>query len=497
MSDGSGVSRRELAGAERRRSAWRRATSAAALITLLLGGAAARAQTPSGDAAPQDPSRIEQLEREVESLRQAIEALRAQQTHQQQQLQAPQPPAAAQPAPAAPALDAAELARRIDVLAAEVERMKLGEAAVTAERAEAGFGPAASKVYRTGQGFSIGGYGEVVYQRFDDRRDDGIGSGRIDRADALRAIVYLGYKFDDKWLFNSEVEFEHGGRDTFLEFAYLDYAWRPGLGFRFGHLLLPMGFVNELHEPTVFLGTNRPTLERVLLPSTWHENGAGIFGDLGAWSYRSYLVNGMNAGGFTAAGLRSGRQGGIEAKAEDVAWVSKLEGTPIEGVRVGGAAYLGKSGQDLRFAGRDLDVSTRIYELHGEWRWRGLQARALAARASRGDVARRNGALGRSGAASVGEEMRGHYAELGYDVWSHRGGGRTQLIPFVRWEQVDTQHEVPAGFRRNLANDQEILTYGLSWLPQRQLVFKLDFQDFDNEAGSGTDQLNLGVGYVF
>lgn len=483
MSDGSGVSRR-ASGAQRRR--YRRAWIVASLLTLLLTSVAAHAQAPAGDAST-EASRIEQLEREVELLRAAVAALRAQATQ------------AAQPAAgdAAPTIDAAELARRIDLLAVEVERMKIGEAAVTAERAEAGFGPAASKVYRANQGFSIGGYGEVVYQRVGDRRDDGTASGRIDRADALRAIVYLGYKFDDKWLFNSEVELEHGGRDTFLEFAYLDYAWRPELGFRFGHLLLPMGFVNELHEPTVFLGTNRPTLERVLLPTTWHENGAGVFGDVGAFSYRSYLVNGMNAAGFTAAGLRGGRQGGIEAKAEDLAWVSKLEATPVEGLRLGGGAYLGKSGQDLRFSGRDVDVSTRIYELHGEWRWRGLQARALAARASLGDVPRLNAALGLSGAASIGEEMRGQYVELGYDVFSQRADARTQLIPFVRWEQIDTQHDVPAGFRRNPANDQEILTYGLSWLPQRQLVFKVDFQDFDNEAGTGVDQFNLGVGYVF
>ena len=97
----------------------------------------------------------------------------------------------------------------------------------------------------------------------------------------------------------------------------------------------------------------------------------------------------------------------------------------------------------------------------------------------------------------MGEELQGHYLQAGYDVLSQRGEGRAQLIPFVRWEQVDTQHRVPRGFSRNPANDREVLTYGLSWLPRPQLVIKTDFQDFDNDAGTGVDQLNLGVGYVF
>ena len=458
---------------------------------MLLFGFATTVFAQTSESAPASgEARIEQLEREVAALREALDALRAQQAQPAQQAQAAQQPAAeprtTTPAPA-PAIDTAELARRIDLLAAEVERMKLGETAVTTERSEGGFGPAASKVYRAEPGISIGGYGEVTYHRIQDETDE---------TDMLRSVVYVGYKFDDKWLFNSELEFEHGGDETGIEFAYLDYAWRPELGLRFGHLLMPMGFLNELHEPTTFLGVDRPLTERVILPSTWHENGVGIFGETGGVSYRSYVVNGFDATGFSAEGLREGRQGGAEAKAEDLAWVTRLEGTPVEGLRLGGSAYLGKAGQDLDLEG-PVDVATRIFELHGEWRVRGLELRALAARAWLDDVRPLDAALGLHGSDSIGEELRGQYVQLGYDVLSHRGNGERQLIPFVRWEQVDTQHEVPSELARNPANDREVLTYGLSWLPKRQLVFKLDFQDFEGEAGSGGDRFNLGVGYVF
>lgn len=473
------------------RIAFRRTVLGGMVVATFAAAPAARAQEDPAAATRTAEERLLELEREVEELRAMVRAL----------TQQPVPPPAtvpdatvAAPAPT-PAADA-EQARRIDVLAAEIEQLKLGEVAVEADRSDYGYGPAASKVYRRDQGLSIGGYGEVIRESFDSRNDAG-GAGRTDQSDALRAIVYVGYKFSDRWLFNSEIELEHGGKEPALEFAYLDYLWRPELSFRFGHLLVPMGFVNELHEPTVFLGVRRPTLETILLPSTWHENGFGIFGDVGPVSYRSYVVDGFRGAGFTAGGLRGGRQGGNRALSEDLAWVTRADWQPFEGARVGGSFYLGDSGQDARLGGRGVDVGTQILEAHAEWRWRGLDLRLLAARAELDDVARLNAVLGLTGNRSVGEELEGQYVQVGYDLLSHFGGGERQLTPFVRWERIDTQAAVPAGFSRNPANDQEILTYGLELQPLDQLVFKLDFQDFDNDAGTGQDQFNLGIGYVF
>jgi hypothetical protein len=184
-----------------------------------------------------------------------------------------------------------ELERKVEVLAGEVEKMRIGEAA-QAEASENGFGPAASKVYKAERGLSIGGYGEVIYQNFRSEQPSEI--------DLLRAVVYFGYKFDDKWLFNSEVEYEHGGEEVEVELAYIDYLWRPQASFRAGRLLLPVGFLNELHEPTVYLGARRPDIEQVIIPTTWRENGFGLFGQAGPFSYRTYLLAGLDATGFSA-----------------------------------------------------------------------------------------------------------------------------------------------------------------------------------------------------
>ena len=114
--------------------------------------------------------------------------------------------------------------------------------------------------------------------------DDGADSGKTDTFDLLRAILYFGYKFDDRFVFNSEIEFEHSttseSGSASVEFAYLDYLFKPGFNVRGGLLLVPMGLVDELYEPTTFLGAKRPETERRIIPSTWRENGLGAHGSI-------------------------------------------------------------------------------------------------------------------------------------------------------------------------------------------------------------------------
>ncbi|MCZ7652976.1 MAG: hypothetical protein M5U13_18110 [Thermoanaerobaculia bacterium] len=471
---------------------------AVSLLAPPLGSAPLAASEP-----PEE--RLERLEREVAALREALARLAASPAPRAPQspetLEAATP--AAEPAPTAVSGELAELSRRVDLLAEELESLRVGEAAARADSAERGMGPAASKVYRTREGLSIGGYGEVVYQRFEERRDDGARSGRTDEADLLRGIVYFGYKWTDRWLLNTEIEFEHGstgeGGEVSVEFAYLDYLWRDELGARAGLLLVPMGFLNELHEPTTFLGARRPGVESAIIPTTWRELGFGVHGELGPWSYRSYLVNGLDASGFSASGIRGGRQKGARAKAEDWAWTGRLDYTAIPGLLAGASAYVGGSGQGLRDAAGESvgDVRTTLLEAHVEWKWRGLELRALGVHGEVDDVPALNRALGLTGSRSVGERQEGGYVEAGFDLLSLAPASRQALVPFARLERYDTQARVPAGFARNPANDVEVLTLGLAWRPIPQAVLKIDWQDVDNAAGTGIDQLNVALGYIF
>ncbi|HSN57599.1 MAG TPA: septum formation initiator family protein [Candidatus Sulfomarinibacteraceae bacterium] len=446
-----------------------------ALVAVGLGG------TPIAVAAPADAETVRRLESEIDELRAAIEALKAEGGTNAR-------------------LD--EIERRLGILATEVEDLKVGEEVITASEKQArpGLGPAASKVYRRDQGVSIGGYGEAVASVPSSTRDDGSESGQSSTFDMLRAIFYVGYKFNEHFLLNTEIELEHASTSesgsASVEFAYIDYLYRDALNLRGGLVLLPMGWLNELHEPTVYLGSLRPLSEQRIIPSTWREGGVGAFGDVGGFSYRTFLVNGLDASGFSAAGLRGGRQKGSKAKLDDVAWSGRLDWVGTPGLQAGLSFYTGNSGQDLEGAdGRGVDVPTTIWDVHAEWRWRGLKIRGLYTQADLDDVAALNDELGYRGNESVGERLVGSYLEAGYDLLGGPKG--RSLMPYVRWENLNTQDRVPDGWQADPATDQEIFTLGIAYQPIEQIIIKLDWSDVDNAAGTGVDQLNAQLGYIF
>ena len=209
--------------------------------------------------------------------------------------------------------------------------------------------------------------------------------------------------------------------------------------------------------------------------------GAGVFGDAGPISYRTYIVNGFDATGFEDTGLRGGRQDGSKAKAEDLAIVARADWTDTPGLLAGGSVYYGDSGQDQAGLG---GTGTSIYEVHAEWKARGLWLRGLFAHAEVDDVTQLNNALGFVGNKSVGEELEGWYVEAGYDIWALIDPEAPAAVrPYVRYERVDTQVEVPTGFASSPANDFDVVTVGINVQPIDQLAFKLEYQEQPFNAG--------------
>lgn len=398
-------------------------------------------------------------------------------------------PASQATAPSGDAAQVEELRRRVEVLAAEVEKLRSGEPATVevtdAQRRALGLSPSAAATYRrTNEGVSFAGYGEMLLEHVPDES--------ATELDFLRAVLYTGYRFNDKFLFNSELEVEHGD-EVGIEFAYLDYLANRHFTVRAGMILIPLGLVNEFHEPTVFIGARRPETERRILPSTWHENGAGVLGTAGIVNFRAYVVNGFSASGFTPAGVRDGRQGGAEAAANDFAFAGRLDITPVSGIFGGVGVYTGGAGQGDIDGG---DVNTTIAEVHGQAQIRGFDARALYARASLDDAAALNLALRRPLASAIAERMEGGYVQFGYNVLSQHSASMS-LTPFVRFEHLDTQARMPAGFFRQPGQEATLKTFGAEFKPIPNIVVKADYQWITNDADAGHDQFNLNLGYAF
>ena len=401
---------------------------------------------------------------------------------------------------------------KIGILAEEIDDIK--SAAVVEEPTYEqvfGMGPAASKVYKANQGISIGGYGEIIGQ---------FPEGGDNTLDALRAVMYFGYKFNDRIIFNSEIEFEHASTEENLngesgsvsvEFSYLDFLLTDAANLRGGLLLMPFGIINEVHEPTTYYGVLRPDVERFIIPTTWSGVGAGVFGGFseyvpGSLTYKAYVTNSLDSRGFTASSNRDARQNGTEALANNVAFVGRIEYDPFPGLKFGGSLFLGNTGQDQSvnnpespLNGRKIGGFFQMYEGDVQFQYRGFEARSLLVWTFLDDVALINASNGFTDDESVGSQQWGWYVVGAYNVLSLASFGQyfQYLAPFVRYEKYNTQYRVPSGFFTNPANNRQNLAFGINYKPIPQVVIKADYRWNDNKAGTGQNEFNLGLGYVF
>ena len=190
-------------------------------------------------------------------------------------------------------------------------------------------------------GMTFGGYAEVLYNQPE------AANGEID---VQRLILLFGYKFDDRTQFVTEVEFEHV-KEVYIEQAFVNYAVNNSLNVRAGLMLVPMGIINEYHEPTTFNGVERPSIDNKLVPTTWREIGIGLSGRSDALSlrYQAYIFNGFLSHNGTdglikgSNGLRSGRQKGAESIFRTPNLSMKLDFYGINGLRLGLSGYFGKT----------------------------------------------------------------------------------------------------------------------------------------------------------
>jgi hypothetical protein len=440
------------------------------------------------DGVQEPPASLGELQRQIETLTEEIAKLKGERTQEEEGAEDS-------------AVDLEELRRQIEVLAEEVEKLRSGESReveITEDDARTlGLAPSAASLYGRDRGVSLAGYGEMLYEDFASENESGGATGGGAQADFLRAILYVGYRFSDKFLFNSEIEIEHVD-EIFLEFAYVDYLATENLGLRGGLLLLPMGLVNEFHEPNVFIGAKRPETEQRIIPTTWRENGFGVHGSAGKVAYRGYVVNGLRASGFSASGIRGGRQKGSKALADDLAFTGRLDVVPTPGVFVGASVYTGGSGQgEIEVDGHSFEVRTTIFDLHGQAQVRGFDLRGLYARARIDDAAALNQSLSLEGSDAIAETMLGGYVQLGYNVLSQISSTRVSLLPYFRWERVDTQATMPAGYERSGATRRTFNTIGLELKPIPNVVLKVEYQIVTNDAKTGRNQLNINLGYAF
>jgi hypothetical protein len=323
---------------------------------------------------------------------------------------------------------------------------------------------------------TIGGYGEVHYNNISNDKT-GITNKEID---FHRFVLFFGHEFSSKTRFFSELELEHSiagdgqNGEVELEQAYIEHDINQALTGKAGLFLMPVGIINETHEPPTFYGVERNPVEKDILPATWWEAGAalniklapGLVLDTAITSGLSTPTDGSNA--FKP---RSGRQKVSEANANDLAYTARVKYTAVPGLEL--AATL-QYQSDLTQGAADMDeASAQLFTAHVIYSIERFSVRALFAQ---WDIdGQQAQALGR-------DKQRGYYIEPAYRI-------NDQFGLFARYNQWDNNAGDQLDSKKTQTN------VGVNYWLHENAVLK-----FDYEQRGGVDDangFNLGVGYQF
>jgi len=353
----------------------------------------------------------------------------------------------------------------------QVTEVKLDATADAIEQGVVG-GEAMAKVASWVEKTTVGGYGEHHFNHFEDKDD---------KVDAHRYVLYFGHNYSDNLRFFSEFELEHGiagdGQpgEIELEQAYIEWDYTQNHSVQFGQFLVPVGIMNETHEPDTFYGTERNLVEKNIIPVTWWETGVNLKGELApGLSYNLALHSGLEID--TDAGkykIRDGRQKSAKAVAEDLAYTARLKYTAIQGLELGATL---QQQQNVTQGIVGEGASALLTELHAAYNTGPVQIRALWAE---WDID------GSYFEALGADKQEGWFIEPSYKLTEKLG-------VFARYSEYNNK----AG--SDTSTDTEAWEYGVNYWLHPQVVLKADYTDYVNDnSGSDSDALNLGVGWSF
>lgn len=347
-----------------------------------------------------------------------------------------------------------------------------------------------------GSAVTVGAYGEMLYNQPD---------GDNGELDIQRLVLLLGYRFNEKTQFVTELEFEHVN-EVFVEQAFVNYAVGSNVSIRGGLMLVPMGIINEFHEPTTFNGTERPAMDNAIVPTTWRELGIGVagrFNDL-SLGYQAYVFNGFKSteadgeGGVSgflkgSNGLRSGRQKGIKSTVDSPTLSTKLDYYGIPGLRLGLSGYFGQTqaADDIEEI-EGANIGIRMIGLDARYAYKRFTARGQFIHASLSDTDKYNNLTGRD----LGSALQGFYVEGAFNLLPR--DKKQKLFAFTRFEKFNTHADTAGDLVANDAYDRTDVTTGLTYHIAPGVVIKGDYQFRSNESDTDTkDRLNFGIGVWF
>ncbi len=316
-------------------------------------------------------------------------------------------------------------------------------------------------------GTNITGYGEAGYSRF---RQSGNAT-----ADLQRFVFGFNHRFDERLTFHSEIEIEHAvvssgdNGEAAIEQAWLNYKVSDAANVKGGLFLIPLGILNETHEPPTYYGVMRNQVETRIIPTTWRELGGGIHGIVGeGLRYDVGITTNFDSGKLDdpTTGIRSGHQEGQLTNSRNLAVYGALN-YRRPGLLAGGGVFTGNTGQNGASNPALQGVSARLtlWDVHAQYRLGRLDLQALYAAGTLGDADNKQGDF--------------------------------NVAPFVRFERIDIRQQEDAANNlfQDPSNNERIKTFGVNFWVHPQVVLKTDIQRYATDKS--LDRFDLGLGFMF
>jgi hypothetical protein len=394
-------------------------------------------------------------------------------------------------------------------------------------------------------GLKIGAYGEIKYGRL---QNPSAGGQWQSGFDAARFVLLPTYEITKNIIFNAEIEFEHAGiafdaddklhgsaeiEQLFIDFKIVDYFnfRAPGID------LVPIGFSNQHHEPTLFYSVQRPELANGLVPTTWKVPATSIYGQVADGLNYQFQVSssiedfGDDFSKRTAANkvptfpqgyapgidglsaLANSRPvlGDFRQLSSDVAYALRLAYSPalLPGFSGSTSGYFTPNTTPrgaYADSGAPLGRSS-LALFDTEFRYRvpdsGLELRGEFVHITFGNSANLRANNDTDPANNVGKTMWGWSGEVAYHVPMRTIiGSEWEAVPFYRYSREDLQTKGFAGTDANTptgAGDLQFHTAGIAIFPSPKLALKLNYQRvIDHEPGGArSDSVIGGVGFLF
>jgi len=346
------------------------------------------------------------------------------------------------------------------------------------------------------KGYAVANYFNYDWDTHPEKRDE---------TDLERLVLEGKYHFNDQWSVHAEVEYEHGGTGSTMEFnvfeefgefeqevekggeivleeLFVQYEYQPWLGIRIGEIPVPVGLINKRHRPSHYYTTERSESESSMVPVAWHELGIELRGKHNGFFYRGQVITGLDSTGFSSANwVKRGFQKRFERKnADNLAFVasldydfSSLDLDFLNGAEIGGSFYWGNTTDNRPKPDLNEDAEVMILGLHGiyengPWTFRGATLYGHLSNADLVSAANRRLSNNLNVKRSpVAKEALSWYLEAGVDLF--------QFIPnkhailghgfdwFVRYDNYDTMHETSGLVFDNARWEREAWTTGFNY----------------------------------